>query len=90
MRKYYISFADDNGFLGACIVQATSPHMATIVAMVAGCNPGGEALIHEVDEAGYQLTPYPLNTLLQKSDLLDPVHWDASKTPNAHIEPEPS
>lgn len=42
---YYISFADDDGFLGGCYVEAVHEHNAIMVATLRGINPGGEAKI---------------------------------------------
>jgi hypothetical protein len=42
---FYISFADDSGFLGAVIVQAVDAYDAVQEAWRREINPGGEALI---------------------------------------------
>ncbi len=46
MTKYwYLSFASENGFLGACIVGAIGPKHALKVANQHGLNQGGEVMI---------------------------------------------
>jgi hypothetical protein len=40
----YCSFADDDGFLGGVIVEASNVVEAAIVASMLGINPGGEVL----------------------------------------------
>jgi hypothetical protein len=42
MSEWYLSFADETGFLGACIVPAEDMIGAVTMAHVLGCNPGGE------------------------------------------------
>lgn len=43
-RWFYCSFADERGFLGAIVVEATSIHDATSKANILGINPGGEVI----------------------------------------------
>jgi len=50
MPYFYISFATDEGFLGATVVRATDADGALSVASEKGLNPGGEAMIVEVPE----------------------------------------
>lgn len=42
---YYISFADADGFLGGCYVEAVHEHNAVMVSVLRGINPGGDAKI---------------------------------------------
>jgi hypothetical protein len=44
MSWWWLSFADDDGFLGACIVEAPDVVQAAIQAFRHGCNPGGEVV----------------------------------------------
>jgi hypothetical protein len=41
---FYLSFADDSGFLGGVILQADDFLSAVMEASVRGINPGGEVL----------------------------------------------
>ncbi len=46
MRRYwYLSFASEKGFLGACILRARGPKHAVKVANQHGLNQGGEIMI---------------------------------------------
>lgn len=42
---WWLSFADDSGFLGACIVYGDDAIDAVRMSHDAKCNPGGEVLI---------------------------------------------
>lgn len=46
---WWLSFADESGFLGACIVCGAGMMEATIIARGLGCNPGGEVLGEELE-----------------------------------------
>lgn len=48
--KWWLSFADDSGFRGACIVSAPSFMLAHTAASMHGCNPGGEMRGWELPE----------------------------------------
>lgn len=48
MTHWYISFADDDAFLGGTVVEAESAEAALMEATSRGLNPGGEAAILEV------------------------------------------
>ena len=48
MTYWYISFATDDGFLGATVVEGNSAKSALAAATLRGLNPGGEAAILEV------------------------------------------
>src|SRR5258708_3418459 len=67
---WYISFATDEGFRGATVVEALSAEDALAVATQRGLNPGGEAAIFQAP------TPTPpdllsyLNRLVGKEELL--------------------
>ena len=72
MKTFWLSFAGDDGFLGAVIADADS-----MVAAVKEChrrkiNPGGEVLGFEIPD-GADLRGMPKWKLLQKSDIDDPV-----------------
>lgn len=49
MPIYYMSFADDGRFLGACVVEAVNVEAAVSRTWKVGCNPGGEIAIVELD-----------------------------------------
>lgn len=42
---WYLSFADESGWLGGCYVEAPIAKMAHLSALTQGCNPGGEVAI---------------------------------------------
>ncbi len=48
MTYWYISFATDEGFRGATVVEATSAQSALAVATLRGLNPGGQVAILQV------------------------------------------
>ena len=48
---WWLSFADDTGFLAACIVPGDSMIDAVRTAWASGCNPGGEAMGLEIEQA---------------------------------------
>jgi hypothetical protein len=50
MVDWWLSFADETGFLGVCIVSAASLPQAAQVAHRLGCNPGGQIQGHTVPE----------------------------------------
>jgi hypothetical protein len=45
---WWLSFADDTGFLGVAIVEAGGIMEAAVAAKLAGCNPGGEVLAYPI------------------------------------------
>ena len=51
MTHWYISFATDEGFRGATVVEAVDAIEAVNVATSRGLNPGGEAAVLEVPPA---------------------------------------
>ena len=69
---YWLSFADETGFLGAVVIQARGILGATQLAPALGINPGGECrscripaeLIHNIPEQ-YR------NRLLSKQEVMD-------------------
>jgi hypothetical protein len=66
-RLFYISFAGEGGFRGACVVEAYGPVTATRVASALGINPGGQALVLEVPAGRENLLPR--DRLLSREDL---------------------
>ena len=68
VRWFYLSYADDDGFLGAVIVEARGPVHAFELAQRLGINPGGEVAAWEVPA---ELPPpaEATNRLLSKHDL---------------------
>lgn len=42
---WYLSFADESGWLGGCYVEAPVAELAHTVALTQDCNPGGEVAI---------------------------------------------
>ena len=45
MTRWWLSFADDDGFRGAVCIRAHTPMMAHLLVSARGLNPGGEVLI---------------------------------------------
>lgn len=45
MTRWWLSFADDDGFRGAVCLYAPTPMLAHLQACARGLNPGGEVLI---------------------------------------------
>jgi hypothetical protein len=73
MTYFYISFATDDGFLGATVVEGTSPKDALAVATLRGLNPGGEAAILEVPPE-YEFAPdvrAMKNRLVSEAEMLE-------------------
>ncbi len=67
MSKWWLSFADANGFLGVCVVEAPDFEAAFKRARAVGCCPGGEC-------RGWALPPeagreYPLDQLMNREEL---------------------
>lgn len=48
MTKFWMSFADEHSFRGACIVEAPTFEEAIRSAWKNGCNPGGEVRALEI------------------------------------------
>jgi hypothetical protein len=76
---WYISFADETGFLGACQVQADSELGAAARANELGISPGGQYLIcgplpGEVVRAGGM----PVNKLLTAAEIENPVDTEGN------------
>lgn len=69
MTLFYLSFAGEEGWRGACYVEAPIMELAHIQAHLAGCNPGGEIAIWDVDFLAEQLGDEWKNRLLNKADL---------------------
>jgi hypothetical protein len=68
LRWFYLSFADDDGFRGAAIVEAHGPAHALQLTHRLGINPGGEIATWEIPE-GAPLPDAAKNRLLSKEDL---------------------
>jgi hypothetical protein len=65
MKKWYLSFVDEGGFKGACVVEADSLGEAIRSAWAHECNPGGEVLGIPFDkEIGL-----PLYRLMSRAEL---------------------
>ncbi len=72
MPWWYLSFADEGQFLGACLVQAPDALAAPARAHVLGINPGGQCMILEVTEIDKSpFTPEHRNRLLSKEELVN-------------------
>jgi len=66
---FYLSFAGEEGWLGACYVEAASFELAMFEAHRQGCNPGGEIAAWDVDFLAEDLGDEWRNRLLTKADL---------------------
>lgn len=71
LRLFWLSFADDNGFRGAALVQGASLGDAVRRATALGINPGGEVLGPEYppDAAQYDVALANMNRLMKKPEL---------------------
>jgi hypothetical protein len=63
---FYLSFCDDSGFLGACVVQAFDMFSAVTAAHLHGCNPGGEVMGVPCQEPPPN---WKLNTLYSRAEM---------------------
>ena len=68
---FYLSFADESGFLGGVILQADNFFSAVVGASGRGINPGGEVLGCELAGMSILDKPQSLNRLLCKEEVLD-------------------
>jgi hypothetical protein len=68
MTWWWLSFASEERFLGAVIVQARSFAEARTVAKIRGVNPGGEALVLPVPSEASGPPPGYADRLLSKTD----------------------
>lgn len=64
---FYLSFADAERFLGACVVEAESAADAPKVARAHGINPGGDVLV--IPSPDGTPGPHPTYRLLSRSEL---------------------
>jgi hypothetical protein len=67
VRWFYLSFADDEGFRGACVVEALDELDAVLVAHEHGINPGGEVML--LPTPGNVPGPLPTYRLLSRAEL---------------------
>jgi hypothetical protein len=67
MPLFYLSFASEHGFLGACIIEAANGPEALAITHELGINPGGEALI--LPTPAGETPPFPQNRLLSREEL---------------------
>jgi hypothetical protein len=68
LRWFYLSFADDDGFRGAVIIEARGQAHALQATHKLGINPGGQVMTWEIRE-GAPLPEAVKNRLLSKEDL---------------------
>lgn len=67
-RWFYLSFADDDGFRGAAIVEAPGEAHAIQLTHTLGINPGGQVAMFAVPD-GAPVPDAAKNRLLSKRDL---------------------
>jgi len=78
LRPYYMSFADEEGFRGAVIVEARGPVTALAIANILGINPGGQVVTIEIPPGSPMLsTPEAWNRLLSRQDVEN--FWGGAK-----------
>ncbi len=66
----YLSFATDEAFLGAAILETGSVASAPMLASIMGINPGGECLAHMIPEEAESCYPAEYRgRLLSKADV---------------------
>lgn len=69
-KLMYLSFAGDEGFLGAVIVSANGIATASVKCWQMGCNPGGEVMASVIMEpAASTITVDLKNRLLSREEL---------------------
>lgn len=78
---FWLSFADDEGFLGACLVEAADMVDAVTRTHLQGINPGGEVKIVGPIPPGTMPESYPVGRLLAKAEIerLDRAHREATR-----------
>jgi hypothetical protein len=80
MVTWWISFADEGGLLGACVVDAGAEHIEDAVAEAwrPGCNPGGQAvgrILRTEGEDPAWLASLPRGVLLGRDAAAAVVDW---------------
>lgn len=84
MKKYWwLSFADDKGFLGAVMAEGATLDAAMIEINRRELNPGGEVnagMINVTPDADGKIDGMPMWKLLQKGDITNPVRMHHDKT----------
>lgn len=69
---FWISFADDDDFRGACLIEADDFDDALGKTWALESNPGGEVQATELEDATAEnVAPYELNRLYSKADMDD-------------------
>jgi hypothetical protein len=73
MKTYFwLSFVGDEGFRGACIVEAPDMISAVSMAHRLGCNPGGQvqgAEVEDCDEIQIEIEKWGLGKLITKEEM---------------------
>lgn len=64
---WYLSYCDDDGFRGCCVVKASDMLSATMASIIIGINPGGEVLGAEMTDE--HAAPFPKDVLISKEEL---------------------
>ena len=67
MPWFYLSFASEHGFLGACVVEAADGPEALKIASERGINPGGQVMI--LPTPAGEMPPFPKYRLLSREEL---------------------
>lgn len=73
MATWWLSFADDNGNRGCCIVRGSDLESAVRQATVAGCHPGGEVLgyaMPDSPDARAEIDRWGFDRLFTADDML--------------------
>ena len=68
MKTFWMSGTDENGFRGACIVEANDFISAVISANLHECNPGGQLYAVEIKPGAMVIPNEARNVLLTKED----------------------
>lgn len=76
MRWFYLSFAGDEGFRGACIIEARGILGAVSRCNVLGINPGGEVMAIPVPEDQVKDIPEGATDVLLSKDRLYQIFGD--------------
>ena len=71
LKLFYLSFCGDEGWKGACFVEAADGIAAAQKSWELGCNPGGQVLMCQVTGSAEDRLPGPemMNRLLNEKEL---------------------
>lgn len=68
-KLWWLSFADDTGFLGACIAEGEDMKAAIRDAWAHRINPGGSVKGYQLDRGREELRPFVIHKLYSKDEI---------------------